>query len=273
MAGTGSDFAVKSLGGLPAPKVQLAGIESVKTQTVQHSKNTGTYVLWRYPMVSVMDLSPAQIEQGVYVEMLHYRPHKSPGTRDAYTNSREAGYVVPVAQIGGVNPLAGIGSGWTRGGSYNDSADRPNHYKVVGNQQQVPVWEYLHNRHDFMGVNYNNTAGTQSFVNLLCPTANKRYGNYQPGKTFGYAGRYRPYYFCFRYIMFDDKANNWVSGPLSKIVKLTHKVHPFVRDYQASALIGRQANRIDPNFVVTPVTFVNDMACQFETRTPSGSGA
>lgn len=265
MAGTGGSHSASSSGQLPTPKVQLVGTVDTASQTVEHSNGTGFYNLRRYPIVSAQDLTQTQIDQGVYVEMLHYRPHKSPTT--AETNARESGYVVPVAQIGGVNPLAGIGSGWTRGGSYTSSADRPNHYRVNAQNEQIPVWEYLKNRHFLFAVSYQNTANVQASVNLLIPTTNWRYANYAPGRTFGYSGRYRPYYFCFRYIMFDEAENQWVSSSLSKIVKLAHRVHPFRRDYAQSGVFGQTVNSIDPNFNV------GEMACWFETRLPGGAGA
>lgn len=266
MAGTSASFTRPPSSGLPAPKVQLAGFQGVKTQNVQYGAGAGVYELWRYPVVSVMDLTDSQIEQGVWVEMLAYRPHKSPSARDIYTNAREAGYVVPAPQIGGVNPLAGLGGGRTRGGGYTDLADRPNHYKVLAHGQQVEVWQYLHNRHYLRPVIYSNSSGGQSIIDLLHPTTNYRSSNYQPGITFGYQGRYRPYYFCFRYVMLDSATGDFVSGPLSKIVKLTHKVHPFKRNYTQSGVFGRTVNDIDPLFDVS------QMACQFETRTPGGKG-
>lgn len=252
---------------LPLPKLRLAGGDQTElTKDIEHTSGSATYRLKKYPTITAMDLSQEQIDKGVYVEMLHYVPHLSPATYR--THSKHAGYIVPVGQIGGTNPLLGIGTGWTRGGSYTDLADRPNHYKVSNINEVLPVWEYLKNRHVLRSVNYNDAPTiNSSSINLLIPTQRIRTAGVKATGTFGYSGQYRPYYFAFRYIMFDEKSNNWISGPLTRVVKLAHKIHPFSRNMTVTASQGMAYNDIDPLFNA------DEMACWFETRLPGNAGS
>lgn len=247
-------------GGLPIPKVNLSGNFNEQVVKVQHSSGTNAYNLYRYPTVTVMDLSDEQIEKGVYVEMLHYRTAKS--LRPQFGQSREAAYVVPAPQINGVNPMSGIINGATRGGGYQDLADRPNLYKVTAHGEQIQVWEYLRNRHVFDTLAYTDATGNLSYQQVLVPTLRRRAFNNRSNSTFGYSGRYRPYYFTFRYVMVDEETGYPISGPESARIKLAHKVHPFKRNLQQSGVFGFTVNDIDPLFSV------DQMACWFETRLP-----
>lgn len=247
-----------SSGGLPVPLVKLNtnttqfGSHPLK---IEHSNGSDNFVVYRYPTVTAVDLTQEQIEKGVYVEMAHYTRGKSPARN---TSKSEAGYVVPAPQIGGINPL---GNKWTRGGQHMESADRPNHYQVTAQNQLIPVFEYLKNRHAWMNVGYYDTNG--NIQNVVLPVRKARnHASIYPGTSFMYSARYQPYYFKFRYVMWDDEANNFVSGGWSEVVKLATKLHPFQVDAQASALLNRQVGTLNP--ALNPA----EVQCWIETRLP-----
>lgn len=258
MANTSIQAQNGSVGGLPVPLVKLNsnttqfGIHPVK---IEHSNGTDSFFVYRYPTVTAVDLTQEQIEKGVYVEMAHYTRGKSPSRN---IDKTESGYVVPAPQIGGANPL---GNKWTRGGQHMDPADRPNHYRVTAQNELIPVFEYLKNRHVTMSIGYYDTTGNIQYVSLPVRRA-RNHANIYPGTAFMYSGRYQPYYFKFRYVMWDDEANNFVSGPWSRVVKLATKVHPFQVDAQASALLNRQVG------VLSPMLNTTEVQCWIETRLP-----
>jgi hypothetical protein len=256
----GSTNTIYSASGLqlPVPHLKLVTSDSVNPSgnvSIEYDNGTKNFTLVKYPIVTALDLSQEQIDKGVYVEMAHYR--RGRGVTDLGAN--EAGYAVPAPQIAGANPL---GNRWTRGGSHIGSADRPNHYKVTSQNEQIQVWEYLKNRHFSFPIQYYDTVGGSNQITALIPRQGYRNVNSTPGKTYMYSSRYRPYYFMFRYIMWDDDANNWVSGPWSKVIKLTNEEHPFQVDGQQSAILGRQVGNISPLFNK------DVMKCWFETRLP-----
>jgi len=260
MANTSIQAQNGSTGGLPTPKVKLVTNDSTfgaHPVNIQHSDNAGTFKLYRYPTVVANDLTEQQIEDGVYVEMAHYVRGKSPSAYN--TNKNEAGYVVPAPWIGGINPFNGD---WTRGGHHNGTGDRPNHYQVLSINEEIPVFEYLHNRHIEKSVGYYDISGIPQWVVLKIRRARNHASNY-PGKAFMYSAKYQPYYFMFRYVMKDKTDDRqWVSGPWSRVVKMAYKEHPFNVDAQASAIIGRQVG------TVNPLLNVDEMQCWFETRLP-----
>lgn len=260
MANTSIQAQNVSTGSLPVPVVKLYTnhpLFGAAPASIEYDSGGGSYQLFRYPVVSAQDLTEEQIEKGVYVEMAHYIRGKSRANYNLRKN--EAGYVVPAPFIGGVNPLDGR---WTRGGVHVGSGDRPNHYLVTAQNEQIPVFEYLKNRHTLRTVNYIDTTGIIQGVKVLTPKQGIRNNGYTPGKAFMYSSQYRPYYFKFRYVMFDEVSNQWISGPFSRVVKLAHDQHPFNVDAQASAVQGRQVGN------VSPLHQEEVMRCWFETRLP-----
>lgn len=254
----------KSTGQLPVPTLKLvhANNQNIDPVAVPFLDNSGAvagdYKLFRFPQVVATDLTLAQIEKGVRVEMAHYiRP------MSRYNKKKGGGFVVPAPWIGGVNPIDGD---FTRGGGHYNTAgaplpDRPNSYLVTGMNQVIPVHEYLANRHVLDITQYWDTAGVSQLVQTLSPVSRRRTQFYSAGRAFMYSGRYTPYYFAFRYSFRNDDGT-WTSGPYTKIVKLAHLQHPFDVDAQASALIGRQVGAVSPLFDV------NLMSCHLETRLP-----
>jgi len=264
MANTAINKSAKSSGQLPVPNLKLVHANNANQDPVavpfldNSGAVAGDYKLFRFPQVVATDLTPAQIEKGVRVEMAHYiRP------QSRYNKKKGGGFVVPAPWIGGANPIDGD---FVRGGGHFNTygvamPDRPNSYQVTAMNQVVPVHEYLANRHIIEATLYYDTAGNKQTVKTLNPVARRRTQNYAPGRTFMYSGRHTPYYFAFRYSFRNDDGT-WTSGPYTKIVKLTHLDHPFQVDAQASALIGRQVGTVNPLFSETT------MVCHLETRLP-----
>lgn len=248
---------------IPAPTVKILhnstfGQDPVKIEYMDSSNTTvGTYGLHRYPVVTAQDVTPTMIAKGLYVEMAHYRRSMS-----RYQAGKGGGYVVPAPWDGAINPLD---NGWTRGGIHTDHSGnplprRPNHYQVTAVNEQVPVFEYLHNRHTMLDVAYRDTTGNGTTVELLVPSHRRNINAKYFGKTFMYSSMYTPYYFRFRYVI--GTPGTFVSGPWSNTIKLAYRYHPFKVDPVASATLGLQVGDIGKNF--DPVY----MNCWFETRLP-----
>lgn len=257
---------------LPVPKVRLYPISPVdgssnyvEVEYLDNGGNVGgTYKLFNFPQVIASDLTDAQIKAGVYVEMVAYRRGKSP-TDNNSGHQVSGGYIVPSPWIGGVNPLNGR---WSRGGGHTFSgigalnADRPNHYQVTAHNEIINVYEYLHNRYKTGTVLYRDTTANQQGLQMLIPSSRDRSANFYPSTRFAYSARHTPYYFAFRYVMWDEEARKWNSGPLSRVIKHVPKQHPFNYDAAASNTNGVPCCNISPNFD----QFIFN--CWFETRLP-----
>jgi hypothetical protein len=265
MAGSAHGLNASNPAGLPIPKIGLSNeVSSISLQTNNGASNLN---LFHYPIVTAQDLTTKQIKDGVYVEMVVYRrsgKHRVAGLSKKQTS----GYVAPSAWIAGSSPL---NNEWTRSGKHKDVSgndlpfDRPNHYKVTNQNQTLPVYEYLQNRHIIDNCFYrvsNSGGAIQNLKNVALVQSKKRSVCINPGSTFMYSSQYTPYYFAFRYIMWDKKSRQYVSGPLSRVIKLTHKEHPFIVDPVDSQLVGKQTGIVNPNFVNT------DLICHTETRLP-----
>lgn len=181
----------------------------------------------------------------------------------------KAGYVVPSPWVDGVNTLvAEIGTAIkTRGGTLPlISADRPNHYKLTKPNENIPVWEYLHNRFKPLDITYNNDLNPEntSAVTCIIPVSRSSYGK-KFGKRFGYASQYTPLYIAFRYLMWDPTANDgkgdFISGPLSRVVKITALFHPFIQNYIATT---HATCEINPLFTSNST----HLKCTIETKLP-----
>lgn len=272
MAGTGGSFSAQGGSSLPTPKIRLKHNTSTPADVSVRSVGFGgvgdvdSFNVRRAVDVVAMDVTEQQIEAGLHVEMVVYRNSKSRSAQSTQNpdNSREAGYIIPASVIGGVNPLQAYG-GTTRGGLPNNVAvagDRPNHYKVTQKNEALPVWEYLHNRLVFDNVQYRTTTGNVLAQQVTIPFTNYRSRAYYPGSIFPYSGHYRPYYFAFRYIVWDAFEETFVSGPLTKTLVLSPEVHPFRYNPVASATLGLPSCSVSPGF--DP----RRLKIQFETRTP-----
>lgn len=268
-------------GGLPVPAVNLwrptlvndtfGGGFVAPRQFNATTKGAGDIIPFaNYPVVHTEDLTPAQIQNGVYVECVilgkkskkkskrltvtpspwrgqlvngtwQKAPWTYPWPSNFQTRTGEHNYTVTTGPIGNqthVNHLIAM--------------NRPNHFLVtppiagVADQRAfVPVYEFLNGRFTTAPVDYINTNGQEVFINALIPLDNNR--GYI-SKRFGYSSNCRPLRIAFRYIMWDSTAQRIVSGPLSKTVKIWYSIFPFFVDHVASTIQQRTTVTINPNF-------------------------
>ena len=132
----------------------------------------------------------------------------------------------------------------------------------------------INNRWQLYDVAYRDSAGLQVTYQTYVPVANKkRGGTNKPTSRYSYSPVYVPMYVAFRYVAWDSQAGpinpktgqpygEIVSGPLSRVIKIIHKDHPFLLDYYASSTIGKPCAYINPNHV--PL----ELQCMFETHLP-----
>ena len=110
--------------------------------------------------------------------------------------------------------------------------------------------------------------------NLVVPASRRNRTSATIGNRFPYSPNYTPLYAAFRYVAWDPSANGGqgqlISGPLSKVIKVSHKEFPFEYDWAASGIIGRPT--CSPNWSGTsggPIEGPNsELKCWIETRLP-----
>ena len=240
---------------LPVPKLRLRN--GTRTLSVYDRASTDasgdTFLLYRYPEIVAMDLTQEMIDKDVYVEMVVYKNLLCASVG----RNKDGGYVIPTSMKGGASnsPFPNF---WTRGGEHRSMdklpilARKPNHYIVSSINEIINVWEYIDNRHCKVKVNYKDINGVASALTALCVAQriSKRPAN--PGRKYSYSGRYMPFYCGFRYVTLDTEANDgkgqMISGPLTKILKIVHKQHPFLDDASASIIQSRKVCSINPLF-------------------------
>ena len=143
---------------------------------------------------------------------------------------------------------------------------RPNHYEVTAPNQVIDVAHYLNGRFANKGVAYRSTSGAATTVTMLIPMiGGGSLGTPIPTRRFPYSRNYSPMYIAFRYIAWLPEANGGlgqlVSGPLSRVVKVSHLRFPFRYEFGAYSSFGPCAS-ISPYFSNT------ELGCWFETRLP-----
>jgi hypothetical protein len=244
MANTGTDFSASG-SGLSMPKVRLNS-DNPKKIDVQGG---GIITLLEYPEIIAMDLSDEQIEQGVYVEMVHYTRGKSVNPNG---NNRDSAYKIPVSSL---DPFAGS---QVRAG-FSGAFRTFNHYQVKSRNEVIPVHEYLHNRLRNVRIDYIDTNNNSVGIVVNTYNPNKKYKIF--GKSYMYPAFYSPYYFAFRYLTKNDDGT-FNTGGLTRVIKMQNDVFPFIVDGVASANFGRQVGSVNPLFNA------DLFRCQFETKLP-----
>jgi hypothetical protein len=234
-------------------------------------------------------------ENRIFIEMVHYQRKTSTKKSGFPINYKGASYKIPSKQIADVGQdtdlpwLAGMSGGgtqgfWSRGGTqykYDFSAntysiigiDRPNHYEVHGYTiSSYPIWEYFTGRFEYYGIGYRTTLNTLGTFSALIPSSGKRRaGGNIATPRFSYSPFYTPYYCAFRYIQWIPSANGGkgqiVSGPLSKILKVTGEYFPFQTNYVKSAQFGAPVCDINPILVAAP-DYIYFLKCNWESNVP-----
>jgi hypothetical protein len=148
---------------------------------------------------------------------------------------------------------------------------RPNWVHVTALHHAYPMSDLLANRFYAENVIYRGTTGARLILNTLIPAVgHNKAGSNKPTGRYAYSPWYTPMYIAFRYILWDPNANivgelprgQIISGPLSRVVKISHTFFPFNFNYPASAYIGNPTTDISPNHNA------KDLRCQFETKLP-----
>ena len=265
---------------LPTPKVKL--VNSVKEISILDygtGNEDGTFNLYSYPIVSTTDFTDEQIqlcsEYKIFIEMLHYRR----GTKkfiDGIKKIGYNGYVIAGAYYneGWPSYLPWSQNYWTRNnggrGATTLNCSRQNFLPITGQHNtEIPVYEMLNNRFHKSYVKYRDINDiTDIFITI--PTVGfNRAGANKPTNRFAYSPHYTPYYVAFRFIQYintDDGRGKIISGPISNIVKITHRNMPFKYDYNNQF--------VPPEGVAKPICSINEMfndnlmKCWIETKTP-----
>jgi hypothetical protein len=267
---------------LPVPKVMLlTGFKTIETWSgpLTNTINGTLAKLFNAPTVIVQDFEESIFipPNYVYLEAVFYRRkarnHGGPGG-----GQRRSGYIVPSswADDGGTYwPVAWPSNFWTRTGSHTFGStyapyniNRPNHIPVNNNLQSLPAWEVLYGRYMYWDVAYADAGtGSVNTLNTLIPINGKRVtGKNVPTNRYAYSPFYTPTYIAFRYILYNSTYNDGrgqiVSGPLSRVIKVSHADFPFEPDYVRSNLYGIPVANINPAHVA------ENLQCWFETRLP-----
>jgi len=168
--------------------------------------------------------------------------------------------------------------------------DRPNHYEVTSyTMSSYPIWQYLNGRFEFYDVAYADaTTGATTYLQTLIPNSGKGqagrnevplYPTTAPGggSRFPYSPYYTPYYCAFRYIQWIPNVNKRpdgtsyygqiVSGPLSKVIKVTGLNFPFKTNYRQSAVFDYPVCDISPWWTSNSESY-RTLKCDWESNLP-----
>ena len=286
---------------LPVPKINLMqGTQSVQVyDSVGNTISATAAVIQNYPVLINMDFTSDHFSNPnnrIFIEMVHYK-RKSSGKKNGPLGGRTPNgksYAIPAKNIANVGQdevdlpwlqIPGTGGFWSRGGasSWYDSSlstsfpigiDRPNHVEVTSyTMSSYPIWQYLKGRFEFYDVNYKDTTGATASILTLIPSTGKRKGGKNRGTSrFAYSPFYTPYYCAFRYIQWIPTANGGkgqiVSGPLSRVIKVTGLNFPFQVDYQQSAILGFPVCDISTQWTSNPVDSYRRLKCDWESNLP-----
>jgi hypothetical protein len=278
-----------------------------EVQVYQSSDNTisaTSAVIHNYPVLINMDFTSDHFsnpDNKIFIEMVHYK-RKSKSIRSGGNNKTNGkSYVVPtknIAEVGQDTSLPWINAAimngatgsWTRSGNSSWYAgtgisnpigiDRPNHIEVTSyTMSSYPIWQYLNGRFEFYDVNYKNTTGVTASIQTLIPSTGKRKAGRNKGtRRFAYSPYYTPYYCAFRYIQWIPNVNKRpdgtsyygqiVSGPLSRVIKVTGLNFPFQTNYQQSAVLGFPVCDISIQWTSWPVDSYRRLKCDWESNLP-----
>jgi hypothetical protein len=253
---------------------------SVNIQTFDPLANSAAapIVLFKPPHVVSLDLTQEMLDNfSIYVEMLIYKKRSSKVVKIGGSRTKKfkpGGFYAPSPYYAGIPytdsrypdwcrpPLltgAAYSGFWTRmGGHYAPTrpptplaVDRPNHYKVNSINEVIPVYEYLNNRYFSFDVAYRDLTGSRSGLSTTIPYQGYRNsGRNNPTKSYSYSPSYTNMHIAFRYVAFDQHANGGrgqiLNGPLSKTIKITHTVFPFIANTAASSYYGLPCADLNP---------------------------
>jgi hypothetical protein len=272
---------------LPIPKVSLiknkSGVQILDKDT---GGSAGTVNIIKTPIIIANDISQDLLNRyRVFVEMVHYKrlgKSRKKLSSGGHTRANRSGYVVesdlhivdgdPTWRMPWPANFWVRNQGWhiTPHALSNVLIDRPNWHEVTSVNQHIDVVDYFNSRFFYSDIFYRDSTGsTTTQSNVIIPV----YGYKSAGKNrvtnrFAYSSWYTPLYVAFRYIVWIPDGNGGLgsiaSGPLSRVIKVSHKHFPFKYDYNASSAHGVPCVSIDPRYLGEP----NLLQCFFETRLP-----
>lgn len=277
-------YAWDSVGGLPpglsgssfpVPKVSLLDDATITSWDAVTNAPGSTITLYRAPYAVAMDITNEMIEKGLWLEMVIYRKRARSGKVGINQKRNGGAYLIPTPYVNGVNTLeASIGNPLsTRGGIHYIKTlsspfiapfgmDRPNHYQITSVNQTINAYEYLNGRFMLENTGYRDAStGTDISSPCMVDISRRRRGELL-GSRFGYSSKYSPMYIAFRYITRDNNSNTFISGPLSRVVKIAASVHPFIQNPAATITYGKAAVDLNPAYNT------NEMTAWFETKLP-----
>jgi hypothetical protein len=269
-------------GNLPVPKVWLHETNETELLDLYDSATGGSQpeqaFLCAPPVVTAMDLTEDMIGTGVWLEMVVYKRKYTKraiidGNPVILGKKNKRGYVIPPGWDGTQNTLmADLGiNASTRGGELTDvTVRRPNHAKITSVNETIPVWQYLHNRFTVVGINYRNALGSIQDIDIAHPVQRRKVYGTMPSGRFSYSPGYTPMYIAFRYIMYNESSRSFVSGPLSRVVKVTLNRHPFILNQAATVSVGKPCCDISEFYTGEfgdPFAYKR-LKCMFETKLP-----
>ena len=289
---------------LPVPKINL--MQYTQQVDVYNSSTNGVFatqaLIANYPVLINMDFTSDHFSNPnnkIFIEMVHYkRKSRSRSNGGPYKNKGKS-YMVPAKNLAGVGQdsdlpwinaasMLGATGSWTRSGNsswFNGSVsvpigiDRPNHLEVTSyNISSYPIWQYFNGRFEFYDVAYRDITGATLSINTLIPSSGKsKAGRNKPTNRYAYSPYYTPYYCAFRYIQWIPNVNprpgggyygQIVSGPLSKVIKVTGLNFPFQTNYQQSAVLGFPVCDISIQWTSMPTDSYQWLKCDWESNLP-----
>lgn len=244
---------------LPVPMVKMQSsnnntVSLIDFTTLGVDQNAG---LNGAPTVNPSNLNDIHLSRPVFLEMTYYRGMRATkwdkfGDSSEIVIRKNKGWVVPADfdYSADENRLeAYLASQFSqkaksRMGKPSDIlCDRNNHYQVLNNVDLINAYEYLDNMMGLATVEYIDSGGSLTTkADVVIPMQRKaRYKKRPPAvNTFtnvqpvrGYSRAVQPLFFAFRYVAWDESANNgkgdFIEGPLTPVYALTSTVSPFKR--------------------------------------------
>ena len=239
---------------LPAPRVELQEYSySSSVNTVYDGSPTGLGVtMVRCPQVTAMEI-PQEFYKPEYdlrVELMRYK-----------RGSRESRWTHPTCEI--TQPL---GSKFRSGAHHNTllGFERQSEWTITNEAQKI-VFDNLQKFFIIRPVTYRLGVGNYGTLDVAMPSyKNSHYTSMSQNCKWHYASGYTPNYFAWRYSILDTTAEKYrrLTGPMSKMVSITHEDMPFMFDAATSQAEGVRCASINPRFNITR------LLCMFETRLP-----
>jgi len=278
MSGTDASLITRSGFNLPVPHVVLVKpldqalnpALNPNTSPLTRTLDGTEFEMLRMPLVTAVGLQDAAFEADLRVELLWFRKERRRSKGGGANGYRHPAHGLsgndlidsPTGDLGYAQPLP---ISRFNGGRHNTSPSvgtRVSEWSLTGHGDQVLI-DTLGQYFVYANVDYMDNTGNGAAINLPVPTFRAAMGRAADKAGFGYASSFRANYFAFRFSVADPTDNRArVYGPISRVVKCTTPVHPFVQNDAATALHGVTCVDID--------TGLNTEAlqCWFETRIP-----